>query len=270
MTPTSSQKPNKKLLILRKVSIMNLEKTLKRKFYLKQFTLILLTLLYIPVIGLIVTQFIYKEYFIHIFIIFIVMFVITMILILIFEKVYALPPINNMQDLTIYLKYFSSSKISDLEYTETITWFSHKIHSTYIQKAETENTFTDTINKLYLILRPQNNDRLSIAFKHKKSFIKLSQELCNSSDMIKILDDNIFTISNEKPEQYKFIKITLDKNILFYLFLFLIHTFGCFLLVKSENNNFDITAFIANLCLCIPTDLLLILVYTGFIKETRN
>ena len=40
---------------------MNLKKTLKRKFYLKYFTLVFLLLLYVPIIGLIVTQFAYKD-----------------------------------------------------------------------------------------------------------------------------------------------------------------------------------------------------------------
>ena len=46
---------------------MNLKKTLKRKFYLKYFTLVFLLLLYVPIIGLIVTQFAYKDYFMHFF-----------------------------------------------------------------------------------------------------------------------------------------------------------------------------------------------------------
>lgn len=46
---------------------MNLKKTLKRKFYLKYFTLVFLLLLYVPIIGLIVTQFAYKDYFMHYF-----------------------------------------------------------------------------------------------------------------------------------------------------------------------------------------------------------
>ena len=159
--------------------------------------------------------------------------------------------------------------LNNLEYTESITWFSRIIHSAYLQKAETQDIFTEIINKLHLILRPQNNDRLCIAFKHKKSFIKLSQDLCNSSDDMQTLDFNINAILDEEPEKYKFIKIALDKNILFYLLLFPIHIFGCFLLTKSDNNTFNVTAFVANLALYIPADILAILIYTGFIKDTK-
>lgn len=248
---------------------MNLKKTLKRKFYLKYFTLVFLLLLYVPIIGLIVTQFAYKDYFMHFFITFIVMFAIAILLNIIYEKRFGLPQISNIRDLTNYLEYFSSSTISDLEYTESITWFSRIIHSAYLQKAETQDIFTEIINKLHLILRPQNNDRLCIAFKHKKSFIKLSQDLCNSSDDMQTLDFNINAILDEEPEKYKFIKITLDKNILFYLLLFPIHIFGCFLLTKSDNKTFNVTAFVANLALYIPADILAILIYTGFIKDTK-
>ena len=106
---------------------MNLKKTLKRKFYLKYFTLVFLLLLYVPIIGLIVTQFAYKDYFMHFFITFIVMFAIAILLNIIYEKRFGLPQISNIRDLTNYLEYFSSSTISDLEYTESITWFSRII-----------------------------------------------------------------------------------------------------------------------------------------------
>ena len=118
---------------------MNLKKTLKRKFYLKYFTLVFLLLLYVPIIGLIVTQFAYKDYFMHFFITFIVMFAIAILLNIIYEKRFGLPQISNIRDLTNYLEYFSSSTISDLEYTESITWFSRIIHSAYLQKAETQH-----------------------------------------------------------------------------------------------------------------------------------
>lgn len=242
---------------------MKLEKTLKRKFYLKYFTLVFLLLLIVPIIGLIVTQFVYKEYCIHFYITSIVMFAIAILLNIIYEKLFELPQISNIHDLTNYLEYFSSSTISVLEYTESITWFSGIIHSAYLQKTETQDIFTEIINKLHLILHPR------IVLKHKKSFTKLSQDLCNSSDDMQTLNFNIKTILDEEPEKYKFITITLDKNILFYLLLFPIHIFGCFLLAKSNNNTFNVTAFVANLTLYIPADILAILIYTGFIKNTK-
>ena len=97
----------------KEISTMNLKKTLKRKFYLKYFTLVFLLLLYVPIIGLIVTQFAYKDYFMHFFITFIVMFAIAILLNIIYEKRFGLPQISNIRDLTNYLEYFSSSTISD-------------------------------------------------------------------------------------------------------------------------------------------------------------
>ena len=82
---------------------MNLKKTLKRKFYLKYFTLVFLLLLYVPIIGLIVTQFAYKDYFMHFFFFFIVMFAIAILLNIIYEKRFGLPQISNIRDLTNYL-----------------------------------------------------------------------------------------------------------------------------------------------------------------------
>lgn len=156
-----------------------------------------------------------------------------------------------------------------LNYTETITWFSRIVHSSYLQKVDTQNNFTEIINKLHLILRPENNNRLCIALKHKKSFIKLSHDLLNAPDDMKRLDANIETIKNEEPEKYKFIESFLDRNILLYLSLFPIHIFVCLLLSKTESSSFNVITFIGNLTLYIPADILAILVYIGFIKEVK-
>lgn len=95
------------------------------------------------------------------------MFIVAIILNIIYAKKYVLSPINNNDDLKNYIQYFATSKISDLEYTETITWFSRLIHNSYLQNRETDDDFTSIINKLHLILRPQNNTGLCIAINHK-------------------------------------------------------------------------------------------------------
>ncbi len=185
---------------------MNLSQTLKHKYHIKYFTLLCLILLYIPLTGIIITQFILTKYSIHFVIAFLVLFAFDVLLIIIYEKCFSLHPINNLEDLKSYLNYFAFCQISDLEYSETITWLSIALHSAYLQKTDVQDEFTNIINKLDLILRPQENVKLCIASKHKKSFIKLSRDLCNSFDNMQLFDTNINTIQNEEPDTYIFIK----------------------------------------------------------------
>ena len=248
---------------------MNLIKHIKNKYHFKYFTLIFSLLLYIPVIGLVITQFIAKNYFLHCFVIFIIMFIVAIILNIIYEKKYVLPPINNKEDLKNYIQYFSTSKISDLEYTESITWFSRLIHNSYLQTRDIDDDFTSIINTLHLILRPQNNTGLCIAINHKDAFIKLSKDLYKSFDS-KTLISNIETLQNQTPQKYRFIHLTLDKNILIYLLFFPVHILGCFLLTKDSDNTFKTNVFIGNLLLYIPSDILILLIYIGVVKNTQD
>ena len=59
---------------------MNINKKIKEKFYFKYITLFFLLTLYIPLIGIIITQFVRKDLFSITYMVFIIDFIISIIL----------------------------------------------------------------------------------------------------------------------------------------------------------------------------------------------
>ena len=67
---------------------MNINKKIKEKFYFKYITLFFLLTLYIPLIGIIITQFVRKDLFSITYMVFIIDFIISIILTNIYYKFY--------------------------------------------------------------------------------------------------------------------------------------------------------------------------------------
>lgn len=65
---------------------MNINKKIKEKFYFKYITLFFLLTLYIPLIGIIITQFVRKDLFSITYMVFIIDFIISIILTNIYYK----------------------------------------------------------------------------------------------------------------------------------------------------------------------------------------
>jgi hypothetical protein len=246
--------------------IMNLTKKIKQKYHFKYITLIFLFMLYIPLVGIIVTQFKYKYLFPMFYIFFILLFIVDMLLSYIYYKKMTLPDLETYDILKKYLEYFSSSIFSDLEYTESITWFSRLVQTSFRKKEEANNDIlNNTVHKLYLVLRP-NSQNLCDALKRKSAFSNLATKLLNNED----ISEDIANFKNIDIESYKYFSLILDKNILIYTLVLSIHIFACFLLTKGSCSQFNPNFFFGNLLLYGPADLLAILVYKGIVKSTKE
>lgn len=244
---------------------MNINKKIKEKFYFKYITLFFLLTLYIPLIGIIITQFVRKDLFSITYMVFIIDFIISIILTNIYYNFFKLPEIEDIDMLIEYINFFKSNP-SDLLYIESITWFSHLIKDAYIKPNECNcDEFNGYINHLYLILRP-NNSGLCAATKRKSSFVALCIKIINKEN----INEDISNFKNTPTEKYNYINIVHDKNIIIYTLFLPIHTFACFLITKGSCSTFNASVFFGNLLLYIPTDILAILIYKGVLKNTQN
>ncbi len=251
--------------IERRLLIMDISKKIKQKYYCKYITLLFLLILYVALFGIIITQFVRKDLFLIFYIFFIIDFIISVFLTNIYYKLFKLPKIENINILIMYIDFFKP-EISDLLYTETVTWFSHLIKDAYIKPNECKTTeFSNYINRLYLILRP-NDLGLCEATKRKSSFISLCKKIIDKES----IDEDITNFKNKPCEKYHYINIVHDKNIIIYALFLPIHTFACFLITKGSCSTFNAYIFFGNLLLYIPTDILAILIYKGILKNTQS
>jgi len=248
---------------------MNITKLIKHKFIIKYITLFVLLSLFIPLIGILITEFILTQYSTYCLIAFIIIFLLAIFLMTIYEKKYSLPKIESLQTIDDYLSYFSSAQISDLEYSESITWFSHLMRSAYLKKHEKTDDYVTLVNTLYRILRSEKDSNLCIALNHKNSFIKLAKDLLENNN-IQVLEKHIEKIIYEEPETYKYLHITLDKGILWYIAVFPTHLLACIFLAGFGGESFHWNVLLGNILLCLPTDVIAILVYKGVIKSTQE
>lgn len=248
-----------------------INKLLRRKFCFKYFILCVVLLLYIHLAGIIATQFVFKEYSVNCAIAFAVHFTLVLVMNVVYEKVCVLPRIESLDGLYKYLKYFTS-EISYLEYTESITWFYRMICVEYRTKTSAYTDKEEIINQLHSLLRPYGNGTNSIAVNRKDLFGKLATELVNGYEESKkfreITLEEIATFRNEQPEKHIIFKWIRDKNVLIYLSIFPLHILGCALLAITDER-LCIRAFVGNLCLYIPTDIIAILLYNGVIKDSK-
>ena len=162
-----------------------------------------------------------------------------------------------------YISFFAENEISNIKYSEVIAWFSRWNNKYYKSKIDEEQDVDKLIARLELILRPYDNG-LCLASYHKKDFLKLCAEWKDSTLKDKL--DNIYSISKEMesktPEKYRVFTLSLDHNILIYLSVIALHIMASILISDGNVRN-----TIANILFYIPSDILLILVYKGFIRE---
>lgn len=72
-------------------------------------------------------------------------------------------------------------------------------------------------------------------------------------------------MDSKPPETYKFSKLSLDYNILIYFSIIALHIIAS-ILVSNKN----IINTIGNMLFYIPSDILIILVYKGIIKDRER
>lgn len=225
---------------------------------------------YIPLICMIISQFIFRKNDLVPFLIFISIIIIAIIMMYAYGKM-VLPEIDSEETLYNYLYYFVLvNKYS--EYSAPINWFYQKVRNAYLKKQNEHDNKDVIINQLYQLLRSDNNPTVSYAIKHMNGFKKLAGKIIDQYEKInkleKLNNDQINNFRNEKSEKPFVINWIHDKNILCYLVLFPVHILGCFLL-SFEDKAFSCCSFFGNIFLCIPADVILILAYYGVIKETE-
>lgn len=158
---------------------------------------------------------------------------------------------------------FCRNNISNIKYSEVIVWFSRWNNKYFKTRIEEKQEVDCLIDKLELILRPYDNG-LCLASYHKEDFLKLCAEWECSTLEEKI--DNILSVSKKMetkpPEKYVKFTLRLDRSILVYLAVMALH-FMASILIGGGN----IVNSFANMLFYIPSDILLILVYKGFIRE---
>ncbi len=154
-----------------------------------------------------------------------------------------------------YLQIFVENKMGYIRYSEYIFWFSREIRFIYLQK----DFYDERIPSLYYGLR-YNGRGVNIASTHKDSFINLCKTILDSHEKTDIY--NMFcSMEKEKKQLGKWIVIAPNKSILVYCTIMVTHSIGCVLISES---GWD---FIGNLCLSLPTDVLLILIYLGYVQD---
>lgn len=250
---------------------MDINKMFKRKYHLKYTILSLIILLYFWLIGSIITQYVYKNYSVFFFGIFIVQFLLVVVMNLLYEKKCSLPKIESIEILKAYLKYFSEEELSYLEFTETITWFYRMIHTSYVERKEKTEDFTLIMNQLHYIMRPENNSTNCAVIKFPKGFADLTSQILyeieqNPSGFSKRDFTSINLADNDT--KYYLINWIHDKNIIIYALIIPVHIFGCILL--ASGSAFSWKSFLGNLCLYIPADICVILLYNGIIRQTKE
>ena len=252
-----------------------------KRFIVKYAALILLFASFIPLLlSLISLYFRITKLFPFSYLIFIIMVVLALILVALFLKYKGLrlPQIDNKQDLYTYLEFFRSEKLKDYKYTEYITWFSWLLKDTfhseeyYFEQNETDD-LDSLLSKIYsFTLRNENPDSLSYAAYRREAFNELSEKIINNT--YKNEDFTDFYKKEKTTESFKF-KIVFEKEILIYVAVFILHIVADFFLsienkqfdVKTLTDNFNWNSFIGNFLLTVPTDIVAIGVYRGFIKD---
>lgn len=251
-----------------------LHRLIKHRFRMKYALLFLILMLYVPLIGMMITQFIFRNSFQVFFIWFIFQLAVAIILNIRLERKYALPVLDSEDIIYKYLCYFKKFKRDQqyLEYTEVITWFYRKVQAAYTEK---KDTYTDTdkiINNLHSALRPQDNRTTCYAIRHMEGFKTIVNTIISdyevSHKLKELTYEQIESFRSEKEEKHFVVSWIHDKNILTYLLVLVVHIFGCFLLACSEEKILWLT-FWGNICLCIPMDIVVILLYCGIVKDNK-
>lgn len=157
-------------------------------------------------------------------------------------------------------------KISDIRYSEIIVWFSRWNHDNFKAKINDEKDADRLITKLELLLRPDEKG-LCLAAYHKSDFLKLCSRLKNNAfeSNLKDIESTASEMEQKPCEKYRLLSLSLDSNILFYLSIIGIHFIAAALVSGKNACN-----AIGNLLFYLPSDLLLIFVYKGIIKEREE
>lgn len=162
-----------------------------------------------------------------------------------------------------FILFFATSKVFGFKYLEIITWFSMYNHYYYLQRSNDEVAIDNLIAKLELLLRPSING-LSLAHYNENDFKILCKKINGKSirKKVSIILQEEEKLRSKIPERNKLFHLFFDRNILIYLVIIGIHIFASVLVSEMVLIN-----FIGNLLFYLPSDILIILVYKGVVKD---
>ncbi len=238
-----------------------MKKKLKNKLILK-YMIFLVTILVSLSIG--ITAFLpTKGCYLFFWGIFLVLSVILSILIILWNKTFSFDDdIKNESARTAIYSLFSEENLSDFSYYEYIIWLSWGVIKEY-----NYGEFDEEINLLKLYLDGNVKSKAYICKDDFKKVCKILSGLTDKRDRCDYLSRRLEEKFNISFKNSKLLNLLKDKNIITYCVIILLHLIACFL--PDEINNFSLEK-IKNVLFYIPGDILVILIYKGFIQESDN
>lgn len=243
---------------------VNFTKKINKRFWFKYVIFFMLIMGMMFVIASYILAFIFKEIGIFLIVGSYAFLLVAVGWAFIFDRINIYTNLSKKEVLKQYISFFDKNKISNNKYIEIITWFSRWNHKYFRLKNDNEQEVDKFITKLELILRPNDNG-LCLASRHKKTFLELCTKLkkCETEEEIKEIENTANEMEKNQPEKYRIFSLGLDHNILIYLSIIVLH------IVASMLISNDIKDFLGNILFYIPSDILVILVYKGIIRESE-
>lgn len=209
-----------------------------------------------------------------IFFIFAFIFVILTCIYDVKERNYKLPAIDDTETLYNYLSYFLKNDVSDFNYALTLLWISKLIADAIeYSKTNQDEDFKIQIYKLDKITRPiGSSNGFCFASYRRDAFRNLVQKIIDRND-----NPSDYERFNQEPPTTDLsdkMFILSNLSIIVFIAIIIIHIFAIivyFLWEPSDSQTkstfIEIMHEVATI---IPSDVLMLLIYLGLVKETRN
>lgn len=196
-----------------------------------------------------------------------------------------IPEIDDLGTLLCYLKYLTKDDLNKYKYASTMAWISIRVRQRE-GKISQDKQLNKLVELLYPILKPfSNKNGHCEATYRKKEFTEIVENILSSKKVKKgKLSKRIKDFKNQPKD------INLDFNIwdliqylrshisyIVFLAIIFIHALAIVLKYGGESildlsfkNVFSNPDARFDIATILPTDILALLIYTGFVKETRE
>lgn len=189
--------------------------------------------------------------------------------------------IDDINTLYCYLDYLINPKLTKFKYATSMAWISKKLQKRKKNPLDGQNSeFTKLINIIYPIIKPfSNKNGHCEATYRKKAFVSLVDKIFKGHDIHEDVRDF------KRKEKDTDIEIRLsdlrdflwnNRSYIAFIGVILIHSLAIIIKFGGENaQDFSLTnlnskeAFY-DLATILPTDFIALLIYTGFVKETKK
>ena len=189
------------------------------------------------------------------------------------ENKYKLPPIDNIETLNDYLKFFINNKISNFKYALTLSWISKLIvEAKNSPEIEQNQELVDYIMKLYGITKPYGSSNgYCLATYRRKAFINLINKIINKTDIP--LDYENFKNDDSNIDLSDRAFILHNLSVLVFITIIIVHIASIIVYVfwgTSEVQSKPVyIEIIHEFATILPSDILVLLIYFGLVKETK-